>query len=146
MLLVEFTPKLTYYALILLSFPLVSRSELSLHSGFWCCPFGELPCIYIHVEQVTYGMILSNLKSTIPEILLHHPLLVSCLGLVLSCSSTWFRIEFSMIPVMYTLKDTIHFNTAGHTFDDLTVMVIEHTCMANSTHRKQRESYWIHTL
>ena len=38
-----------------------------------------------------------------------------------------------------------HFNTIDHTFEDLTVMVIEQV-VANSAQRKQRESFWIHTL
>ena len=38
-----------------------------------------------------------------------------------------------------------HFNTIGHSLEDLTVMVIEQI-MADSTQRKQQESYWIHTL
>ena len=39
-----------------------------------------------------------------------------------------------------------HFNTIGHTFDDLTVMVIEEMHAADSARRKHRESFWIHTL
>ena len=38
-----------------------------------------------------------------------------------------------------------HFNTTGHSFEDLTVMVIEQI-MADSARRKQRESFWIYTL
>ena len=30
--------------------------------------------------------------------------------------------------------------------DDVTVMVIEQMCLADSIHRKPRESYWIYTL
>ena len=37
------------------------------------------------------------------------------------------------------------FNTTGHSFEDLTVIVIEQI-MANSARRKQWESFWIHTL
>ena len=40
----------------------------------------------------------------------------------------------------------MHFNTSGHTFNDATVMVIEQMGVANSTYRKNRESYWIYTL
>ena len=40
----------------------------------------------------------------------------------------------------------MHFNTSGHTFDDLTIMIIEQMRVANATHRKNRESFWIHTL
>ena len=40
---------------------------------------------------------------------------------------------------------TEHFNTTGHSFEDLTVMVIEQI-MADSARRKQQESFWIHTL
>ena len=40
----------------------------------------------------------------------------------------------------------VHFNTTGHKFEDLTVMVIEKLCSANAARRKHRESYWIHTL
>ena len=39
-----------------------------------------------------------------------------------------------------------HFSGPGHTFDDLTVMVIEAMYSANSDRRKYRESYWIYTL
>ena len=39
-----------------------------------------------------------------------------------------------------------HFNTIGHTFEDLTIMVIEQIHMTDSARRKQRESFWIHTL
>ena len=38
-----------------------------------------------------------------------------------------------------------HFNTIGPSFEDLTVMAIEQI-MADSDRRKQRESFWIHTL
>ena len=38
-----------------------------------------------------------------------------------------------------------HFNTICHSFEDFTLMVIEQI-MADSARRKQRESYWIHTL
>ena len=38
-----------------------------------------------------------------------------------------------------------HFNTISHTFEDHTVMVIEQI-LADSARRKQRESFWIHTL
>ena len=38
-----------------------------------------------------------------------------------------------------------HSNMIGHSFEDLIVMVIE-KIMADSARRKQRESYWIHTL
>ena len=42
----------------------------------------------------------------------------------------------------------VHFHTPGHTFEDLTVMVIEQIYMysAVTEQRKIRESYWIHTL
>ena len=39
-----------------------------------------------------------------------------------------------------------HFNTNDHTFDDLTIMIIEQIHMADSARQKQRESFWIHTL
>ena len=38
-----------------------------------------------------------------------------------------------------------HFNTTGHSFEDLTVRIIEQI-VAGSARRKQRESFWIHTL
>ena len=38
-----------------------------------------------------------------------------------------------------------HFNLIGHSFEDLLVMVIEQI-MAGCARRKQRESFWIHTL
>ena len=38
-----------------------------------------------------------------------------------------------------------HFNTTGHSFEDLTAMVIEQI-IADSTRRKQRESFWIRTF
>ena len=38
-----------------------------------------------------------------------------------------------------------HFNAIGHSFEDLTVMIIEQI-VASSARRKQRESFWIHTL
>ena len=38
-----------------------------------------------------------------------------------------------------------HFNLIGHSFEDMLVMVIEQI-MAGSARRKQRESFWIHTL
>ena len=40
----------------------------------------------------------------------------------------------------------VHFNTMGHTFENLTVMVIEQLGWAPIERRKLRESYWIHTL
>ena len=40
---------------------------------------------------------------------------------------------------------TEHFNMTGHSSDDLSMMVIEQI-MAGSARRKQRESFWIHTL
>ena len=40
----------------------------------------------------------------------------------------------------------VHFNSVGHTFDDLSVMVIEQLWKDDASHRKLRESYWIHTL
>ena len=40
----------------------------------------------------------------------------------------------------------MHFNTPGHTFDDLTVMIIEQMRVASVAHRKSREHFWIHTL
>ena len=40
----------------------------------------------------------------------------------------------------------LHFNTVGHTFGDLSVMVIEQLWKNEAIHRKTRESYWIHTL
>ena len=40
----------------------------------------------------------------------------------------------------------MHFNTPGDTFDDLTVMIIEQMHVASATHRKNWESFWIHTL
>ena len=39
-----------------------------------------------------------------------------------------------------------HFNSVGHTFDDLSVMVIEQLWKDDASRRKLRESYWIHTL
>ena len=38
-----------------------------------------------------------------------------------------------------------HFNAIGHTFEDLTVRVIEQI-VADSARRKQPKSIWIHTL
>ena len=38
-----------------------------------------------------------------------------------------------------------HVNTISHSFEDLTIMVIEEI-MADSAEWKQRESFWIHTL
>ena len=40
----------------------------------------------------------------------------------------------------------VHFNTSGHTFEDLTVMVIQQLGSAPTKWRKLRESFWIHTL
>ena len=40
----------------------------------------------------------------------------------------------------------MHFNTLGHTFDDLTVVIIEQMHVASATHRKNWESFWIRTL
>ena len=37
------------------------------------------------------------------------------------------------------------FNTIGHSFECLTVMVMEQI-MADSARRQQRERFWIHTL
>ena len=39
-----------------------------------------------------------------------------------------------------------HFNTLGHTFEDLTIMVIEELGSAPTERRKLRERFWIHTL
>ena len=38
------------------------------------------------------------------------------------------------------------FNTPGHTFEDVTVMIIKLLHSADSMRRKYRESYWIYTL
>ena len=38
------------------------------------------------------------------------------------------------------------FNTPGHTFEDVSVMIIEQLHSADSMRRKFRESYWIYTL
>ena len=38
-----------------------------------------------------------------------------------------------------------YFNTTGHSFEDLTVMIIKQI-VAGSAQQKQRESFWIHTL
>ena len=54
-------------------------------------------------------------------------------------SSDYYR-KLSDKPV------TEHFNTTGHTLDDLTVMVIEQIHMADSVQQKQQENLWIHTL
>ena len=40
----------------------------------------------------------------------------------------------------------VHFNSVGHTFNDLSILVIEQMWRDDSAHRKTRESYWIHTL
>ena len=40
----------------------------------------------------------------------------------------------------------VHFNMLGHTFEDVSVMVIEQIQVKNTAQRKNRESYWIHTL
>ena len=40
----------------------------------------------------------------------------------------------------------VHFNSPGHSFEDMTVMVIERMQLSDSAKRKLRESYWIHTL
>ena len=40
----------------------------------------------------------------------------------------------------------VHFNSVGHTFNDLSITVIEQLWRDNVAHRKSRESYWIHTL
>ena len=39
-----------------------------------------------------------------------------------------------------------HFHSTGHSFDDMTIMVIEQIHVADSARRRQRESYWIYTL
>ena len=39
-----------------------------------------------------------------------------------------------------------HFNTLGHTFENLTIMVIEDLGSAPTERRKFRERFWIHTL
>ena len=39
-----------------------------------------------------------------------------------------------------------HFNTIGHTFEDLTIIVIEQLGSAPTKRRKLRESFWIPTL
>ena len=40
----------------------------------------------------------------------------------------------------------VHFKLTGYTFNNLTVMVIEQMCTADSAHRKERNSYWIHII
>ena len=40
----------------------------------------------------------------------------------------------------------VDFNTPGHTFNNLTVMVIQQLGSTTAAHRKHRESYWIHNL
>ena len=40
----------------------------------------------------------------------------------------------------------VHFNTMGHTFENLTVIVIKQLGSTPTERRKVRESYWIHTL
>ena len=57
--------------------------------------------------------------------------------------------EWPPIGLPYKAPDkpvAVHFNTMGHTFEDLTVMVIEQLGSAPIEGRKLRESYWIHTL
>ena len=39
-----------------------------------------------------------------------------------------------------------HFNTQGHSFDDMKVMVIESLGLAPAARRKRREGFWIYTL
>ena len=39
-----------------------------------------------------------------------------------------------------------HFNTPGHSTDDLSIMVIEKIKNEDPDLRKKRESYWIHHL
>ena len=39
-----------------------------------------------------------------------------------------------------------HFNTIGHSFDGMTVIVIEQLLVANSIRGRQRVSHWIYTL
>ena len=51
-----------------------------------------------------------------------------------------FRVNNVYKPVAF------HFNTMGHTFEDLTLMVIEQLGSAPTERRKLRESFWIHTL
>ena len=40
----------------------------------------------------------------------------------------------------------VHFNPVRHTFENLTVMIIEQPGSAPTERRKGWESYWIHTL
>ena len=42
--------------------------------------------------------------------------------------------------------NTIIRGANSHSFDDMTVMVIEQLHVADSVRRRQRESYWIYTL
>ena len=39
-----------------------------------------------------------------------------------------------------------NFNTLNQTFEDVSLMVIEQVQVENSAKRKNRDSYWIHTL
>ena len=39
----------------------------------------------------------------------------------------------------------IHFNNPNHSINDVEIIVIE-ACTSNDTHRKLRESHWIHQL
>ena len=41
---------------------------------------------------------------------------------------------------------SVHFNMPGHTFDDMTIMVVEQMRVPNSSRKKCQESFWTHTL
>ena len=39
----------------------------------------------------------------------------------------------------------VDFDMPGHEFENLVIMIIEQRCSPNTTCRKPRDSYWIHT-
>ena len=61
------------------------------------------------------------------------------LHLRMNCHRSIYYCKLSDKPVAE------HFNMIGHSFNDLTLMIIEQI-MAYFARRKQMESFWVHTL
>ena len=56
-----------------------------------------------------------------------------------------FANHVSSVKTKKLYPVAIHFNNPNHSINDVEIIVID-ACTSNDTHRKLRESHWIHQL
>ena len=91
---------------------------------------------------------ISNLKCDTPNVIYVIPCKrcgIQYVGETKTKLCLRFANHVSSVKTKKLYPVAIHFNNPNHSINDVEIIVIE-ACTSNDTHRKVRESHWIHQL